>query len=115
MMNAGPRSLTSVALAVAAAVTVWAGEHTPPFRRIAFEEKVPLGEEAPFFATDGHLVAFGSGPKVRVVDVRTGETVHKRSLELGDGRRPGRYKVRVLGIVNRVVYACVRHFAGPPA
>jgi len=44
----------------------------------------------------------------------TGETVHKRSLELGDGRRPGRYKARVLGIVNGVVYACVRHFAGPP-
>ncbi|MHC4253629.1 MAG: HEAT repeat domain-containing protein, partial [Planctomycetota bacterium] len=83
------------------------------FRRIVFEVTVPLGEEAPFVAAVEHLVAFGSGHEVRVVDVRTGETVHRRSVVPGEGKRSSAHEARVLGIADGTIYACVRHFADP--
>jgi HEAT repeat protein len=83
------------------------------FKRVRFDFKVPLGQEAPGMAVDGHRVAFASGETVRVVDARTGELIFERSAMPKGVVAASSPWVQVLGLVGDAVYARVFLYDDP--
>jgi len=100
-------------LLLVSALGVGSSTAAAEFKRIRFDFEVPLGEEAPGIAVDGHRVAFASGATVRVVDARTGESEFERSAVPEGIRAPASPWVQVLGLSGDAVYARVFLFDDP--
>jgi len=80
------------------------------FRRILFEHKVPLGEEAPSVAIEGETAVFADGSEVKFIDLRTGKVKETASVCPPGAKPKGHAWTKILGMVDGRVYACTRLF-----